>query len=191
MEPNVTAIEATPESNRRDFLFLATGAAGAAGAAFLAWPFIAQMNPDRAALALASTEVDLSQISEGQVVTIKWRGKPVFVWNRSKDMIAQAKDVKLDQLIDRNARNDNLSPDAEATDENRAAKGKENWLIVIGVCTHLGCAPIANSGDFGGWLCPCHGSQYDGAGRVRHGPAPENLQIPPYAFESDSKVKIG
>ena len=187
----MTAIDDAQDPNRRDFLFLATGAAGAAGAAFLAWPFIAQMNPDRAALALASTEVDLSQIAEGQVVTIKWRGKPVFVWNRTKEQIEEAKQVKLDELIDPVARNDNLPADAPASDENRAAEGKENWLVVVGVCTHLGCVPTSNAGDFGGWFCPCHGSQYDSAGRVRHGPAPQNLQVPTYAFESDTKIKIG
>lgn len=179
------------EPNRRDFLYLATGATAAWGAAFLAWPFIAQMNPDAASLALASTEIDLGQIAEGQVVTVKWRGKPVFVWNRTKAQVTEAGKVDLAQLIDRNARNANLGSDATATDANRAAKDKENWLIVVGVCTHLGCVPISNSGDFGGFLCPCHGSHYDAAGRIRRGPAPENLAVPPYAFEGDAKVKIG
>lgn len=177
--------------NRRDFLYLTTGAAAAWGAAFLVWPFIDQMNPDAASLALASTDVDLSQIAEGQVISVKWRGKPVFIWNRTKDQVEKAKDTPLAQLPDKNARNANLPTDAEATDANRAAKDKENWLIVTGVCTHLGCVPLANSGDFGGWLCPCHGSHYDGAGRIRRGPAPENLAIPPYAFEGDTKIKIG
>ena len=170
------------EPNRRDFLYLATGATAAWGAAFLAWPFIDQMNPDAASLALASTDVDLSQISEGQVV---------FIWNRTKQQVEEANKTPLAQLPDKNARNANLPTDAEATDANRAAKGKENWLIVTGVCTHLGCVPLANSGDFGGWLCPCHGSHYDAAGRIRRGPAPENLAIPPYAFEGDTKIKIG
>ncbi|MFC7051816.1 ubiquinol-cytochrome c reductase iron-sulfur subunit [Hansschlegelia quercus] len=180
-----------PDPDRRDFLFLATGAAAAVGAGFLAWPFIAQMNPDASELALSSTEIDLSQVAEGQVITVKWRGKPVFVWNRTKDQIEKAKQVPLGDLVDPMARNENLEPDAPATDANRAAEGKENWLIVVGVCTHLGCVPLANSGDFGGWLCPCHGSHYDAAGRIRRGPAPQNLDIPPYAFESDTKVKIG
>lgn len=187
----MTAIDDVQNPDRRDFLFLATGAMAAAGAGFLVWPFVAQMNPDAASLALASTEVDLTPIAEGQVITVKWRGKPVFIWNRSKKQIEESKTVQLGQLIDQVARNDNLPADAAATDENRAAKGKENWLVVVGVCTHLGCVPISNSGDFGAWLCPCHGSQYDTAGRVRHGPAPQNLLVPTYAFESDTKIKIG
>jgi len=192
----VTTTEHAPHSgaedpNRRDFLYLATGAAAAWGAAFLVWPFIDQMNPDAASLALASTDVDLSQVAEGQVISVKWRGKPVFIWNRTKEQIEAAKKTPLGELPDKNARNANLPTDADATDVNRAAKDKENWLIVTGVCTHLGCVPLANSGDFGGWLCPCHGSHYDAAGRIRRGPAPENLAIPPYAFEGDTKIKIG
>jgi ubiquinol-cytochrome c reductase iron-sulfur subunit len=179
------------EPSRRDFLYLTTGAAGAIGAGFLAWPFISQMNPDAASLALASTEVDVSQIAEGQAVTVKWRGKPVFVWNRTKAQVEEAKKVELAQLPDQSARNENLPSDAPATDVNRAAKDKENWLVVVGVCTHLGCVPISNSGDFGGFLCPCHGSHYDSAGRIRSGPAPENLPVPPYAFDGDTKIKIG
>ncbi len=186
----MTATHDAQEPSRRDFLYIATGATAAIGAGFLAWPFIAQMNPDRAALALASSEVDLSQIAEGQVVTVKWRGKPVFVWNRTKDQVEAAKSVPLSDLPDKQARNENM-PGADASDVNRAAKGKENWLVVVGVCTHLGCVPISNSGDFGGWLCPCHGSHYDSSGRIRRGPAPENLPVPPYAFDSDTKIKIG
>ncbi|GBD49697.1 ubiquinol-cytochrome c reductase iron-sulfur subunit [Methylopila sp. Yamaguchi] len=179
------------EPTRRDFLYLATGAAAAVGAGFTVWPFVAQMNPDASALALATSEVDISQIAEGQIITVKWRGKPVFVWNRTAKDVEEAKAVELSQLPDRNARNENLAPDAEATDENRAAKGKENWLIVTGICTHLGCVPTSKSGEFDGWLCPCHGSHYDSAGRIRKGPAPENLHIPPYAFDSDTKITIG
>jgi ubiquinol-cytochrome c reductase iron-sulfur subunit len=187
----VTDAHDAHEPNRRDFLFLATGATAAWGAAFLAWPFISQMNPDAGALALASSEVDLTQVPEGQVVTVKWRGKPVFVWNRTQAQVEEAKKVKLAELPDKVARNENLPPDAAATDVNRAAKGKENWLVVVGVCTHLGCVPISNAGDFGGWLCPCHGSHYDSSGRIRSGPAPENLPVPPYAFDGDTKIKIG
>lgn len=187
----VTATDDAHDPGRRDFLFIATGAWAAAGAGFLAWPFISQMNPDAASLALGSTEVDLGQISEGQVISIKWRGKPVFIWNRTKAQIEEAKKVDLGQLPDKSARNENLPSDAQATDVNRAAAGKENWLVVVGVCTHLGCIPLSNSGDFGGWLCPCHGSHYDSAGRIRRGPAPENLHVPPYAFDGDSKIKIG
>lgn len=180
-----------PEPDRRDFLYLATGATAAWGAAFVAWPFVSQMNPDAASLALASSEVDLTQVAEGQIVTVKWRGKPVFVWNRTKAQIEEAKKVELAQLPDKMARNENLPPDTAATDANRAAKDKENWLVVVGVCTHLGCVPINNAGDFGGWLCPCHGSHYDSAGRIRRGPAPENLPVPPFAFDGDTKIKIG
>jgi ubiquinol-cytochrome c reductase iron-sulfur subunit len=187
----VTATHDVQEPTRRDFLFLATGAAAAVGAGFLVWPFVAQMNPDASALALATSEVDISQIAEGQVITVKWRGKPVFIWNRTAAQVEEAKKVELGQLPDKLARNDNLPADAEATDVNRGAKDKENWLVVVGVCTHLGCVPISQQGNFGGWLCPCHGSHYDTAGRIRLGPAPANLQIPPFAFAGDTKITIG
>ncbi|MCK0196665.1 ubiquinol-cytochrome c reductase iron-sulfur subunit [Ancylobacter sp. 6x-1] len=181
----------TAQTTRRDFLYIATGAMGAVGAAALVWPFISQLQPDASVLALSSTEVDLSQIQEGQIVTVKWRGKPVFVWNRTADDVAKARDVPVGQLIDPIARNANLPADAPATDENRAAKDREKWLVVIGICTHLGCVPIGHAGEYDGWFCPCHGSEYDAAGRVRRGPAPENLAIPPYAFVSDTKISIG
>ena len=187
----MSAIHDATEPTRRDFLYLATGAAAVVGGGFLAWPFIAQMNPDASALALATSEVDVSQIAEGQVITVKWRGKPVFVWNRTAKQVEEAKAVEIGQLPDPLARNENLEPDAPATDVNRAAKGKENWLVVVGVCTHLGCVPTSQQGEFGGWLCPCHGSHYDTAGRIRKGPAPENLPVPPFAFEGDTKLTIG
>nr|WP_281502910.1 ubiquinol-cytochrome c reductase iron-sulfur subunit [Ancylobacter crimeensis] len=189
-DPNVASTE-TAQTTRRDFLYIATGAMGAVGAAALVWPFISQLQPDASVLALSSTEVDLSQIQEGQIVTVKWRGKPVFVWNRTADDVAKARDVPVGQLIDPIARNANLPADAPATDENRAAKDREKWLVVIGICTHLGCVPIGHAGEYDGWFCPCHGSEYDAAGRVRRGPAPENLAIPPYAFVSDTKISIG
>jgi ubiquinol-cytochrome c reductase iron-sulfur subunit len=185
---------ATPslvEPTRRDFLYIATGAVAAVGGAVTLWPFIAQMNPDASTLAQASTEVDVSPIVEGQAITIKWRGKPVFVRHRTQKEIDEAKGVPMSELIDTNARNPNLPATAEATDPNRAAAGKENWLIMVGICTHLGCVPIGQSGDFGGWLCPCHGSHYDTAGRIRKGPAPENLHIPPFAFTNDTTIRIG
>ncbi len=185
---------ATPslvEPTRRDFLYIATGAVAAVGGAVTLWPFIAQMNPDASTLAQASTEVDISPIVEGQAITIKWRGKPVFVRHRTQKEIDEAKAVPMAELIDTNARNPNLPTTAEATDPNRAAAGKENWLIMIGICTHLGCVPIGQSGDFGGWLCPCHGSHYDTAGRIRKGPAPENLHIPPFEFTNDTTIRIG
>ncbi len=183
-----------PDPSRRDFLYIATGAVGAVGAALVAWPLIDQMNPDAAALALATVEVDISSIAVGQSVVVKWRGKPVVVRQRTPDEIAGVKKVPLNELIDPIARNDNLPSDAPATDENRSAaavKGKEAWFVMVQICTHLGCVPLGQQGDFDGWFCPCHGSQYDAAGRVRHGPAPENMVIPVYSFETDTKIKIG
>jgi ubiquinol-cytochrome c reductase iron-sulfur subunit len=187
----VVAEIASSEPTRRDFLYIATGAVGAVGLGSLLWPFISQMNPDASTLALSTVEVDVSQVAEGQSITVKWRGKPVFIRHRTAQEMSEAKAVPLDQLIDPVARNENLPPDAPATDENRSAKGKEPWLIMIGICTHLGCVPLGQQGDYDGWFCPCHGSQYDSAGRVRHGPAPENMHIPAYSFISDTTVRIG
>ena len=162
---------------RRDMLFLATGAMGAVGAAAVAWPLINSMNPDASTLALASTELDIGGIAEGQIVTVKWRGKPVFVRHRTKKEITEAADVPLAQLPD---------PQADA-----ARVKKPEWLVVVGVCTHLGCIPLGHSGTYDGWFCPCHGSVYDTSGRIRQGPAPRNLEVPEYAFLSDTKIKIG
>ena len=184
-----TAGEAEP--TRRDFLYIATGAMGAVGAALVAWPLIDQMNPDAAALALATVEVDISAVETGMSLTVKWRGKPVFIRNRTEKEIEEAKSVPVAQLPDRNARNPNLPADAEATDANRAAAGKENWLVQIGICTHLGCVPLGQSGIYGGWFCPCHGSHYDTAGRIRKGPAPQNLHIPVAAFVNETTIKLG
>jgi len=169
--------ERSAESNRRDILYIATGTAavGAAGAAV--WPLIAQMNPDASTLALASTEVDLSAIPEGQIVTVKWRGKPVFVRHRTAEEIKAAESVELKDLPD-------PEPDSKRVQ-------KPEWLVVIGVCTHLGCIPTGKEGEFDGWFCPCHGSTYDVSGRIRSGPAPSNLEVPSYTFLSDSKIKIG
>jgi len=188
------------ETNRRDFLYIATGAVAAVGAALTAWPFINQMNPDASVLALASVEVDLAPIAEGQEVTIKWRGNPVFIRHRLAAEIEAASKVALTDLKDPLARNANLPDSDQATDENRVVGGKEQYLVMMGVCTHLGCVPIGNEGEYavvegntkhGGWFCPCHGSQYDTAGRIRKGPAPENLHIPQYAYLSDTKIRIG
>ena len=179
------------EPTRRDFIYIATGAVAGVGTALAAWPLIDQMNPDAAALALATIEVDISSIAPGQSLTVKWRGKPVFIRNRTEKEIAEAKAVPLSELKDQTARNDNLRPDALATDENRAAAGKENWLVQLGVCTHLGCVPLGQQGLYGGWFCPCHGSQYDTAGRIRQGPAPENLLVPKFEFTSDTTILIG
>ena len=183
--------EAGSAVGRRDLLLIATGAFAAVGAAAMLWPFIDQMNPDAGALALASIDVDISAIEPGQSITIMWRGAPVFIRNRTEAEVAAGRDVSLDDLIDPLARNANLDPGAPATDENRAAADREQWLIQVGVCTHLGCVPLGQQGDFGGWFCPCHGSHYDTAGRVRIGPAPQNLAIPPLAFLSDTNIRIG
>ena len=170
------------DESRRDFLVLAAGAMGAVGAASVAWPLIDQMNPAADVLALASTEVDLSKIEMGQSITVKWRGKPVFVRRRSVEEIKTAGAVALDQMIDPQA-------DADRTQ-------KPEWLILLGVCTHLGCVPLGQKasdpkGEYGGWFCPCHGSHYDTSGRIRKGPAPLNLAVPPYKFLDDTKIKIG
>ncbi len=185
------SVDHTSEPTRRDFLYIATGAAGAVGAAALAWPFIDQMNPDAATLALAQIDVDVSQIAEGQSITAKWRGRPVFVRQRTPAEIEEAKQVPLADLKDPLARNANLSADAPATDANRAVPEREQWLVMIGVCTHLGCIPLGQAGDYDGWYCPCHGSHYDTAGRIRQGPAPENMHIPVYEFTNDTTIRIG
>ena len=179
---------------RRDFLYVASGAMGTVGVAAIAWPFVDQMNPSTAALALASTEVDLSTVQPGQQVIVKWRGHPLFVRRRTPAEIASAKAVDVNSLPDPLARNANLPDNALATDQDRATKPE--WLILIGVCTHLGCTPTVSTpqmpeGDYGGWLCHCHGSMYDTAGRIRKGPAPENLAVPPYTFLTDTRVKVG
>ena len=188
------------EVNRRDFLYIATGAVGAVGAALTAWPFINQMNPDASVLALASVEVDLAPIAEGLAITIKWRGNPVFIRHRTPAEIKAAKAVNIDELPDPMARSANVKDGEPATDVNRVVGGKENIIVMMGVCTHLGCVPIGNEGDYavvegaaktGGWFCPCHGSHYDTAGRIRRGPAPENLPVPPYAYINDTKIRIG
>ena len=181
----------TPEPTRRDFLYIATGAMGAVGAGAVAWPLINQMSPDASTRALASIEVDVSSIEPGQAITVKWRGKPVFIRNRTEKEIEEANAVEVAALPDPIARNANAETEP-ATDVNRSAgEGKENWIVMIGSCTHLGCVPVGLAGDFGGWFCPCHGSHYDTAGRIRKGPAPENLAIPPFEFVSDSTIKIG
>ena len=168
--------------SRRDFLALAAGAMGAVGAGAFAWPLIDQMNPSADVLALASTEVDLSKIELGQSITVKWRGKPVFVRRRAEDEIKVAEAVTADQMIDPQS-------DAERVQ-------KAEWLVLVGVCTHLGCVPLGQKasepkGEFGGWFCPCHGSHYDTSGRIRKGPAPLNLAVPPYVFVNDNTIKIG
>lgn len=174
---------------RRDFLYVGTGAFAAVGAGFAAWPFIHQMNPAANVLALSTTEVDLSPIGEGQTITVMWQGKPVFIRHRTAKEIEEARGVPVADLPDKKAHNDNLAGDADATDENRVEKAQ--WLVVVGVCTHLGCVPLGNQGEYNGWFCPCHGSVYDTSGRIRSGPAPDNLPIPPYKFVSDTSILIG
>ena len=179
----------TAEPTRRDFLYIATGSVAAVGAAVTMWPLIDQMNPDASVLALASIEVDISSLSEGGSITVKWRGNPVFIRYRTAAEIEEARAVNLDELPDGLARNDNVDPGAPATDENRAKN--EKYLVMLGVCTHLGCVPLGEAGEYNGWFCPCHGSHYDTSGRIRKGPAPENLPVPEYEFVSDTTLKIG
>ena len=182
--------------SRRDFIYIATTAFAAIGAAAALWPAIDQMNPDASALSLSSTEVDLSPVGVGQAITVLWRGKPVFIRHRTPAEIKMAQDVQVADLKDPYAEVLGAPSSLPATDANRTKPGKENWLIAIGICTHLGCipkgqAPTDDRGLYGGWFCPCHGSMYDTAGRIRQGPAPRNLDIPPYAFTTDTKIKIG
>ncbi|AZO61563.1 MULTISPECIES: ubiquinol-cytochrome c reductase iron-sulfur subunit [unclassified Mesorhizobium] len=179
------------DPNRRDFLYIATGMAGVVGAGAVAWPFIDQMQPDASTLALASVEVDVSSLQPGSSLVVKWRGKPVVVRNRTDKEMKDGAAVSLNDLKDPIARNANLPADAPATDANRTTPGKEAWMVMVQVCTHLGCIPLGQEGDFGGWFCPCHGSVYDTAGRIRKGPAPENMAIPVFKFISDTKILIG
>jgi ubiquinol-cytochrome c reductase iron-sulfur subunit len=182
----------TAEPTRRDFLYIATGMAGVVAAGSVAWPFIDQMRPDASTLALATVDVDVASVQPGMSITAKWRGKPIFIRNRTEAEITEATDVPMTELKDPIARNANLPADAQATDADRSAgEGKQNWIVMVGSCTHLGCVPLGQSGDFGGWFCPCHGSHYDTAGRIRKGPAPENLAIPTFEFISDTTIRIG
>jgi ubiquinol-cytochrome c reductase iron-sulfur subunit len=169
---------------RRDFLFVAAGGFGAVSAAVAAWPLIDNLNPSADVLALSSVEVDLSKIEVGQRISVKWRGKPVFISRRTDQEVAEANAVDVSSL-----------PDPQ-TDAERTKEGHEQWLVVIGVCTHLGCIPLGTKGsdtrgEFGGWFCPCHGSEYDTSGRIRRGPAPTNLEVPEYVFMNDTRVRVG
>ena len=182
MADTATAAPAESGETRRDFLYLAAGAMGAVGTGAVVWPLIASMSPSAEVLALASTEVDLGPIAEGQRITVTWRGNPVFIDHRTPAQISEAEAAALEDL-----------PDPES-DEARVQKPE--WLILIGVCTHLGCVPLGqktgqNRGEFGGWFCPCHGSHYDTSGRIRKGPAPTNLPVPPYEFTGDTTIVIG
>jgi len=174
--PPAAAVHAEA-GTRRDFLYLSTAAVAGVGTLAAVWPLIDQMNPSRDVLALASTEVDLSPIAVGQSITVVWRGKPVFVRRRTEEEIEEARAVPLDELKD------------PQTDQSRVVR--DPWLVLVGVCTHLGCVPLGNAGDYHGWFCPCHGSHYDTSGRIRKGPAPQNLLVPDYAFLNDETIRIG
>lgn len=178
------AVETEKDTTRRDVLVLAGPAFLAVGAALSLWPFIDQMNPDASTLAEATLEVDVSPVDVGQAITVQWRGKPVFIRHRTEEEVEQARTVDLSELPD------------PATDASRVKDGHENMLVMVGICTHLGCIPKGqqpgdNKGPYGGWFCPCHGSAYDTSGRIRFGPAPRNLDIPPYEFVSDTTIRLG
>ncbi len=177
--------------SRRDFLYVATASAGAVTAGAAIWPLVNQMNASADVRALSSIEVDISGIEPGTQITVKWRGKPVFIRRRTAEEIEEGRAVDLDDLPDDAARNENAKSDADANDANRTLDEAGEWLVMMGVCTHLGCVPLGNAGDFGGWFCPCHGSHYDIAGRIRRGPAPENLPVPVAKFISDTVIKLG
>lgn len=182
-ETSTTAQATPPEGDtRRDFLLYATTVVGVAGTAMAVWPFIDSMNPAADTLALSTTEVDISSVAEGQAITVTWRGKPVFIRHRTAAEIEAAEAVNVADLRD------------PQTDQSRVKKPE--WLIVVGICTHLGCIPLGQKpadpkGEFGGWFCPCHGSQYDTSGRIRKGPAPLNLAVPNYTFLTDTSIRIG
>jgi ubiquinol-cytochrome c reductase iron-sulfur subunit len=180
------------EGTRRDFLFYATAGAGVVTTGAAVWPLINQMNPSADVQALSSIQVDVSAVAPGTQITVKWLGKPVFIRYRTEEEIAAAREVPLSELIDPLARNANLPADESAADEHRAFGENGEWLVMMGVCTHLGCVPIGDgAGDFGGWFCPCHGSHYDTSGRIRRGPAPENLPVPVAEFIDETTIKLG
>jgi ubiquinol-cytochrome c reductase iron-sulfur subunit len=181
-ESPTTSPDTPDDEDRRDFLVIATSTVGALGAGMAVWPLIDQMNPAADTLALSTTEVDLSPIEAGQSITVVWQGKPVFIRRRTAAEIKEAQSVKMADLLD--------------PEEDKARVKKPEWLVMVGVCTHLGCIPKGQKGtepkgEFGGWFCPCHGSHYDTSGRIRKGPAPKNLPVPPYQFITDKTVKIG
>jgi ubiquinol-cytochrome c reductase iron-sulfur subunit len=178
----IKTLERPEDPGRRDFIVIATNAMAGLGAVAVAWPLIDQMNPAADTLALANIEVDVSKIAEGQSITVKWRGKPVFIRHRTKDEIARASATDMSDLRD---------PESD-----QVRTEKPDYLVLVGVCTHLGCVPLGQKtgevrGDYDGWFCPCHGSHYDTSGRIRKGPAPTNLEVPPYTFLSDAVIRIG
>ena len=172
-------IKTTSETTRRDFMVLAASSMAAVGGACAMWPMVDSLNPAADTLAMSSIEVDLSHIAPGQTITVKWRGKPIFIRNRTEAEIKEAEVVPMADLKD---------PEEDSA---RVKPGHAQWLVMIGICTHLGCVPISGQGEYDGFFCPCHGSHYDGSGRIRRGPAPKNLEVPQYAFISDTKIRIG
>ena len=179
------------EGTRRDFIYYAAGGTGAVAAAGAVWPLVNQMNPSADVKALASIRVDVSGIEPGTQLTVKWLGKPVFIRRRTSDEIELARSVDLNILPDQLAQNSN-APDLDASDENRSLDESGEWLVMMGVCTHLGCVPLGDgAGDFNGWFCPCHGSHYDTSGRIRKGPAPTNLPVPVAQFVDEETIKLG
>ncbi|MGB3247248.1 MAG: ubiquinol-cytochrome c reductase iron-sulfur subunit [Sulfitobacter sp.] len=177
--------------SRRDFLYYATAGTGAVAVGAAVWPLVNQMNPSADVLALSSIRVDVSGIEPGTQLTVKWLGKPVFIRRRTDKEIEEGRAVDVSTLPDQNAENANLKGDQPATDQNRAMDESGEWLVMMGVCTHLGCVPLGDAGDFDGWFCPCHGSHYDTAGRIRKGPAPRNLPVPVAEFVDESTIKLG
>ena len=179
------------DSTRRDFLYYATGGAGAVVTGAAVWPLIKQMNPSADVQAASTMRVDISGIETGTQVTILFQGKPVFIRRRTEEEIAEARAVPVGDLADPVARNENLG-EVDATDEHRALDENGEWLVMLGLCTHLGCVPLGDgAGEFGGWFCPCHGSHYDTAGRIRKGPAPRNLDVPRAEFVDESTLLLG
>lgn len=172
------------EPTRRDFLYLTAGAMGAVSVGSALVPLIDSMNPSADTLALATAEVDISSVEPGQTITAVWRGKPIFIHRRAADEVAEIRADDWQALRD------------PQSDEDRVLKGHDEWLVMVGICTHLGCIPMGSKvgqpkGEFGGWFCPCHGSHYDKSGRIRKGPAPRNLEVPAYSFVSDTLIRIG
>ncbi|MGJ8617649.1 MAG: ubiquinol-cytochrome c reductase iron-sulfur subunit [Sulfitobacter sp.] len=178
--------------NRRDFLYYATAGTGAVAVGAAVWPLVNQMNPSADVLALSSIRVDVADLEPGTQLTVKWLGKPVFVRRRTPEEIEEARAVDISSLPDQGAENANVPVGSDASDENRALDETGEWLVMMGVCTHLGCVPLGDgAGDFGGWFCPCHGSHYDTAGRIRKGPAPTNLPVPVAEFVDETTIKLG
>jgi ubiquinol-cytochrome c reductase iron-sulfur subunit len=181
----------TGEGTRRDFLYYATAGAGVVATGAAVWPLINQMNPSADVRALASIMVDVSAVEVGTQLTVKWLGKPVFIRRRSPEEIEAARNTALTDLVDRGSENANR-PGTDASDPNRTLDEAGEWLVMMGVCTHLGCVPLGDgAGEFGGWFCPCHGSHYDTSGRIRKGPAPRNLPVPVAAFVDETTIQLG